>query len=196
MHALPGLGGDHRMFTGAWHSLPGFVAHDWPLWHGATTLKETAAEVCAQYNIVDGDTLIGASLGGMVACEIASIRKLKQVYLIGSAISPVEINPLLLGIQPLGSHSLLAASQKISALLPLDVARMYHNSDTTFMQHMLCAIANWPGVEATALPITRIHGRYDMTISRPNGVDHWLHGTHLIPMTHADHCVAIIQKGC
>ena len=30
IHALPGMGADHRMYPEPWSSLPEFAAHDWP----------------------------------------------------------------------------------------------------------------------------------------------------------------------
>jgi hypothetical protein len=30
IHALPGMGADHPMFTEPWGTLPAFVAQDWP----------------------------------------------------------------------------------------------------------------------------------------------------------------------
>ena len=44
--------------------------------------------MCESCQIKDGDYLIGASLGGMVACEITKFRKIPRLYLIGSAVCP------------------------------------------------------------------------------------------------------------
>jgi hypothetical protein len=80
IHALPGLGADKRMFPAPWGTLEGLVAHDWPRYQGERTLPEVARAVVETYAVNDGDTVIGASLGGMVACEIAKIRKLRAGY--------------------------------------------------------------------------------------------------------------------
>ncbi len=47
--------------------LPEFVAHDWPSHSSATSLAALAAVMCAVRGIKDGDTLVGCSLGGLVA---------------------------------------------------------------------------------------------------------------------------------
>jgi hypothetical protein len=77
IHALPGMGADHRMFPAPWGNLPDFTAHDWPKHSGELTLGAVARKVCDACSTRDGDILVGASLGGMIACEIAKIRKLE-----------------------------------------------------------------------------------------------------------------------
>ena len=95
IHALPGMGADRRMFPAPWDGLPDFVAHNWPRHGGERSLAQVAHKVCEVYNIQDGDVLVGASLGGMVACEVAKIRKLAALYLVGSARSKDEVNRFL-----------------------------------------------------------------------------------------------------
>src|SRR4051794_40725697 len=101
IHALPGMGADHRMFPSPWNALPSFVAHDWPRHNGERTLSEVAKTVSSAFGIQDGDTVVGASLGGMVACEVAMIRKLGALYLVGSATNKAEVSRLLAVLSPL-----------------------------------------------------------------------------------------------
>ncbi len=80
IHALPGMGADRRMFPEPWETLAGFVPHDWPAYSGERTVADFARTVVETFEIRDGDALIGTSLGGMVACEIAKIRKLRALF--------------------------------------------------------------------------------------------------------------------
>ena len=53
-----------------------------------------------------------------------------------------------------------------------------------------CLIAIYES-RITPLPI---HGRYDRVISRPEKVQHYLDGGHLIAMTHAQECVTYLRE--
>jgi len=101
LHAIPGMGADRRMYPSVWAGLPGFVAHDWPPVGDAQTVADVARVVCEAWNIQDGDSLIGVSLGGMVACEITRLRKIKTLCLVGSAVRKDEISAVLAWLSPL-----------------------------------------------------------------------------------------------
>ncbi len=100
IHALAGMGADHRMFPPPWTSLPGFIAHDWPSCPNERTLAGVARTLCQEHQFQDGDVLVGASFGGMIACEIAKLRYLKAIYLVGSATSQAEISRFLTFLHP------------------------------------------------------------------------------------------------
>src|SRR5688572_2728523 len=70
IHALPGMGADHRMFPEPWKTLPGFKAHDWVMTPEIRSVRQLAEVMIEACGIADGDVLIGASLGGIVAGEI------------------------------------------------------------------------------------------------------------------------------
>lgn len=55
IHALPGMGADHRMYPAPWTSIPGFVAHDWVRYAGEQSLSEVAHSMCDSYHINDGE---------------------------------------------------------------------------------------------------------------------------------------------
>ncbi|MFZ5494267.1 MAG: hypothetical protein ACOZE5_02885 [Verrucomicrobiota bacterium] len=85
IHALPGRGADRRMFPAPWTDLPEFTAHDWTEARGVHTLPELAASVATKGQIQVGDTLIGSSLGGMVACEMAKLHKIPLRFFLSEA---------------------------------------------------------------------------------------------------------------
>lgn len=78
-YLLPGMGADGSMFAGPWRTLADAVFVDWPVYRGERTIREVARRVVEEQGIKDGDTVIGASLGGMVACEIADFLKSRSV---------------------------------------------------------------------------------------------------------------------
>jgi pimeloyl-ACP methyl ester carboxylesterase len=193
IHALPGMGSDKRMFPSPWGTLPDFAAHNWVQHKGEKTLAEVAHSVCAARGIKDGDILIGASLGGMVACEIAKIRKIPRLYLIGSATRNEEVNRLLAGLHPLAWVAPLGWLGFSAARIPMELAQMFAGIEVSFVRAMCSAIFEWKGLGISETKVIRIHGRRDVVIPPPEKVDLLLDGGHLISITHAEDCVDFIR---
>jgi pimeloyl-ACP methyl ester carboxylesterase len=194
IHALPGMGADRRMFPEPWSQLPGFTAHDWPDYHEESTLNEMARSFCESSGIRDGDSLVGASLGGMVACEIAKLKKIRSLYLVGSAIHKAEINQLLAALHPLVSIAPLQWIKFSSGKIPADLAQMFAETNPRFVRAMCAAIFHWEGLQPSQTTCFRIHGLRDRVIPLPESVDLTLDGGHLIAMSHAKECVEFIRE--
>jgi pimeloyl-ACP methyl ester carboxylesterase len=188
------MGADQRMFPKPWDSLPGFIAHDWPAYSGERTIAETADKVAAQWRISDGEVVVGTSLGGIVACEIAKIRNLRALVLIGSAVSKNEVNPLLALLHPLAGIAPLEWLKFSAGMLPSELPQMFAGVDAEFMRSMCAAIFQWDGLGSTPVACHRVHGRHDRVIPPPAHVDLLLDGGHLISMTHADDCVTFVRE--
>lgn len=193
IHALPGMGADKRMFPAPWTSIPDFVAHDWGCYSGETTLAELAASMCSAGDIRDGDVLIGASLGGMVACEIAKIRDIRTLFLIGSAAHQQEIRTLLRLLHPLAQIAPLDWLRSAAGKLPQEVAQMFADAEPEFIRSMCAAIFAWEGLGASEVDMVRIHGRHDLVIPAPGQTQLLLDGGHLLSMTHAEACTDFIR---
>jgi len=193
IHALPGMGADKRMFPAPWTALPEFVAHDWGCYSGETTLAEMAASMCAACDIHDGDMLVGASLGGMVACEIAKIRKLRTLFLVGSAADPSEISRLLRLLHPLAQIAPLDWLRITAGKIPQAVTQMFADAEPEFIRSMSAAIFAWEGLGKTDVEVVRIHGRQDKVIPAPATTHLLLDGGHLLPLTHAEDCAGFIR---
>ena len=194
IHALPGMGADHRMFPPPWDSLPDWRAHDWPAYAGERTLADLATRLIATCCIRPGDVLIGASLGGMVACEISKQIPLRAVFLVGSALHRREVSRLLQSLAPLIDYVPINALRLSAGSIPADLARMFEQADADFLRAMCKAILDWPGGSGADVPFFRLHGRHDLVIPEPEAVDYLLDGGHLISMTHAPLCVAFVQE--
>jgi pimeloyl-ACP methyl ester carboxylesterase len=193
IHALPGMGADHRMFPGPWNDLPGFVAHNWPRHIQERTLPEVARRVCEELDIRDGDILVGASLGGMVACEVAKVRKIKALYLVGSATSKDEVSRLLAVLHPLIDLAPVEWIRVCAGKIPRDLPQMFEGVEATFLRSMCSAIFQWKGCGSLPVRCFRIHGRRDFVIPAPALVDLLLDGGHLISMTHAKECAEFLR---
>jgi hypothetical protein len=189
IHALPGMGADERMFPSPWNSLPGFVGHNWKPCANKKSLAAVAETICTAGSINDGDSLIGASLGGMVACEITKVRKIKTLYLIGSATHKEEINSILQILHPLAPVAPIDWLRFSAGKIPHELSQMFADADPSFIRAMCAAIFQWQGLADSSARVYRIHGKYDLVIPPPKNVDLSLNGGHLISITHATECV-------
>ena len=183
------------MYPAPWSSLPDFVAHDWLPYSGERSLTEVAVAMCAVRGIHDGDTLVGCSLGGMVACEITKIRRIPTLYLVGSATHKEEVGGLLTILHPLARAAPLDWLKLVAGKIPGEVARMFAGVEPAFIRAMGEAMFVWEGLGATPTKVYRIHGRHDFVIPPPEKVDLLLDGGHLIAMTHAQQCVEFVRAG-
>ena len=193
LHALPGIGGDHRMYLAPWTSLPGIVAHDWMPYAGESTLQQVAESMVRHLNIQDGDSLIGTSLGGMVALEITRLRHIRQLILIASALGPQEVSPTLKFLHPMARVTPWRQLQRGARRIPVKSPQMFAHNDPDFIKTMCRAVFQWPGVVEPKVPLLRLHGRFDPVISRPSHADLWIQGGHRINETHAHECVAWVR---
>ncbi len=170
------MGADSSMYPGKWRSVQEATFIEWPEYRGESSLREVAVRLVEFYEIDDGSEVVGSSLGGMVACEIARLVHLKRLVLIGSAVHPIA------QVTPFGL--LMKAAGKV----PAEIAVMFSHSDERFVRAMIAAIFDWKGCLSLERPV-RIHGRNDMVISAPEDCDLILDAGHLVAMTHATECV-------
>jgi pimeloyl-ACP methyl ester carboxylesterase len=190
---LPGMGADNRMYSGPWRTLPRTTFLDWPSYHNETTIAQIASRLVDDAKIADGSIVIGSSLGGIVACEIARIRNLKTLVLIGSAINRDEICSLLSVFHPITDFAPLKFLQAAVGKLPGDLTQMFSRADAEFIRAMCRAIFTWDGLQNSTTKLIRIHGRHDRVIPLPKNVDSILDAGHLVAMTHADACTNFLR---
>jgi pimeloyl-ACP methyl ester carboxylesterase len=190
---LPGMGADSRMYSGPWRTLPNAAFVDWPEYRGERTIAEVAERVVTEFKVADGDVVVGSSLGGIVACEIARVRKLKVLVLIGSAVNKDEINSLLAVLHPIADFAPLKFIQAAAGKVPGELTEMFRDAQPEFIRSMCRAIFTWPGLQNASAKLVRIHGKHDPVIPLPAKVDLVLDGGHLIAMTHADECVSYFR---
>jgi pimeloyl-ACP methyl ester carboxylesterase len=89
---IPGLGADTRVYNNIDLHDHEVVCVDWIEPHQTDTLETYAQKLIYQYHIMPKSIVIGNSLGGMIAVEIAKIIPLEKVILI-SSIKTVDESP-------------------------------------------------------------------------------------------------------
>ena len=157
------------------------------------SIKGYAAQLIEQHHISDGDILIGSSLGGIIASEIANQKDIAQTFLIGSAINRNEIHSLLKLIHPLVDLAPLYFIRTLTGKVPNDLSVMFSESDPEFIRAMCKAIFKWEGLNKLN-SVIRIHGKKDLVIPIPENCDFQINGGHLIAMTHPEECLRAIKK--
>jgi pimeloyl-ACP methyl ester carboxylesterase len=193
---LPGMGADARMYPGVWRKLERAEFLEWPRYAGERSIREIAERVSREAGVADGDVVIGSSLGGIVACEIAKLRKLSSLVLVGSATRKEEVSALLRVFSPLIGLAPLEFIQRAAGKMPGELMQMFEASQADFIRAMCAAIFEWDGLGEDVITPLRVHGRSDRVIPLPSEVDLVLEGGHLIAMTHAEECVRfLIERG-
>ena len=173
---LPGMGADSRMYSGPWRSLPNATFVDWPEYGGERMIAQVAERVVKEFGIDDDEVVIGSSLGGIVACDIARIRKLNALILIGSAVNKDEISSLLAVMHPIADFAPLKFIQATAGKVPGELTEMFRDAPPEFIRAMCRAIFMWPGLQTTSAKLVRIHGKHDRMIPLPVKVDLVLDG--------------------
>lgn len=194
IYIVPGMGADDSMFRNEWRTLENTVFLNWPQYNGERTLNEIARRVVEENRISDGAVVVGHSLGGMVGCEIAKLKRLKTLVLVSSATRKEEVSKMAKLLHRLAPVTPLGAIQKMATWVTSDTARMFSRSDPDFIRASADAIFEWEGADDSRTPIKRIHGTWDVVITCPSEVDLPLKGGHLVPKTHAAACVEFIRS--
>ena len=192
-YVLPGMGATSEMFTGPWRKLANTSFLDWPVKTTAQSIPELAQEIIHAQSIQHGDSLIGTSLGGIVACEISNQIELKHLVLIASASTHQEINRLLHMLSPLAKLTPIEWFQQTVSSIDSQLTDMFAQSNPRFIRTMSQAIFKWQGLRSKVIPF-RIHGTKDPVIPMPQEVDVTIEGGHLIAMTHPAECIQAISK--
>lgn len=188
------MGADRQLFPAPWQELPNFRIHEWQRHAGVRSVPELAAAVCAHADIRDGDVIVGASLGGMVACEITKLRRIPKIFLIGSAVHPREVNRLAAFAHPLMRVTPMTFVRRLAAGSSRPLAAMFADADPAFVRAMTPAIFRWGGGASPATRVYRIHGRRDPLISNVAEADLWIDARHALSLSHPVECVEFIRR--
>lgn len=166
IYLFPGMGAERRMYAGPWSSIKPRTCIEWPAYAGETSIQDLARRIIADHRIVPDDFLVGASLGGIVACEIAKTTLVAGLDLVGSARSREEINRFVSLIHPLIDLTPLPFAQRLAASVPGELAQMFSDSQASFIRAMCRAIFDWEGLGDVPLDLLRIHGRLDRVAAK------------------------------
>ncbi len=209
VYLIPGLGADHRLFSRL--ELPGHrvVAFDWPEMPEGSTLRDFAAVLAASVDKQRPHALVGVSMGGMVAQEMAALTHPAKVIIMSSWKGPQEMpRPIraLRGTHPerILSRAFINRSKPLlhwqmgtttpGAKALFDVLLDVHTPKQLRVQ--IDAALNWNGPAAPVKGLVHIHGDTDhlMPLATIKGAHAVPGGGHFMVFTHAAEVGALVKQ--
>jgi pimeloyl-ACP methyl ester carboxylesterase len=205
---IPGLGADSRIFKNL--SFDGFevINTDRIEPSKTDTLSTYAQSLTYQYNITKQSIVIGNSLGGMLAVEIAKVIPLEKVILI-SSIKTIDEAPWYFSIfRNVPVYKIIPGKlfTSVDFLLELifgEMAKadkwlfkdMLKNSSPTFLKWAMGAVLNWDNKVIPA-NVFQIIGDKDLVFSykRIKGAIIVKGGTHIMIFDKADEINKILKE--
>ncbi|MBA4390877.1 MAG: hypothetical protein C0399_08050 [Syntrophus sp. (in: bacteria)] len=168
---------------------------DWPRYRGEKTFAEVAKRVVEENNIQDGDIVGGSSLGGMIGIEIARLKSVRAVVLLGSAVSSTELQGSLSLFSPLIKIVPISLIQALAGKSDNIIAKMFAKADAEFIRATSLYMPRWQGFKDLQVPLFRIHGEKDQVIRCPKtGSEIVKNAGHFLAMIHAKECGAFLNK--
>ena len=198
VYLLPGIGCDHRLFDRI--DLLGIdvVKLDWPEFRPGCSLSSIARDLSAHIRSDRPHILVGVSMGGMVAQELAAITRPEKVVLISSWTGPQEWSLLARAGSAFQLHRSIT---HITMWATWPVKRILGQRDRAtdrLLWEMACretarkirigtgAILRWKGSPWKG-PLVRIHGDSDRVVPMRFPVDHVVRGgAHIMVLTRAE----------
>ncbi|MCC7502749.1 MAG: alpha/beta hydrolase [Flavobacteriales bacterium] len=206
IYLLPGMGCDARLFERL--HLDGYevVKLEWPSFGPKDTLADIAGRMAAEVRSTEPHVLVGVSMGGMVAQELALLTEPQKVVLISSWTGPQEWPAHVRIGARLGMHRIIRdwtmrASWPVKRLMDprdVDVDRLLWDmavkQSARQLRYGTGAIMRWKGSRWTG-PLVRIHGDKDIVTPLRFPVDHLVNGgQHVMILTKADEVTACLRS--
>ncbi len=187
LYLIPGLGTDRRLFSRLRLEGPHVHFLEWPRFEAGCTLADVAEKLAQAVDNTRPHAIIGVSMGGMVAQELALLTQPRMVVLISSITGPQELPFFLRMTKRLKLHYLITdrtvriswplrryfgvRNNEISSLL-VEMATL---EGGTQIRRGTDAIVRWRGSRWKG-PLVRIHGSADRVLPQQFPVDHVLPG--------------------
>ena len=210
LYCLPGLGIDHRIYDRCDFGRVDVVKLDWPLLDRGSTLRDYARVLAKEVNTAEPHMLVGISMGGMVAQEMAGITRPVKVIIISSWKGPQEMPRLIRWMRPLRVEVLLTGWMMrrcvpvirfMRAKLGMETAQstahvsmMMERWPAEQIRVMVRAVLRWEGARVKEL--VHIHGDRDALMPirhiRDPIVIHG--GTHIMAYTCADEVSRTVRE--
>jgi surfactin synthase thioesterase subunit len=209
LYFLPGTGSSIALFDSmAFDSSYELHYIDYVPIDKGTTMNQYALQLTKQIDTTQKFVLIGTSLGGMIATEMADSIQPEQVFLIASAKTYHELPPRYkfqkkVPIQKLvGPNMIKWSTYVLGPIVDSDIRTnkrffkaMLDEKDAIFMKRAVDMILQWDRT-TYANSITHIHGDKDHTLPiRHINADYVIkNGTHAMTYTRAKEIQRIIEN--
>lgn len=174
LYLLPGLGADRRIF-GRLDLAPHRVHFlEWPVMPENSTLNDYARALASQVDDGTPHTLVGMSMGGMVAQEMASITRSMRTVIVSSWKGPQEMPPPIKLIR--NSHPERVLTEEFMERMEpflrwqmgaeeADSSRLLHDllgaHSVEQLKVQINACLRWEGPEQAVQQRVHIHGTED-----------------------------------
>lgn len=210
IYLLPGLGADGRLFKNLRFDPAKFDVHvlEWEMPEKGQKMRDFAQKMAKKIDSDQKYSIIGTSLGGMVAVEMAEFLTPEQVILVASAKHRNELPPWYRFMKTLPVHRLVPGwvlwlgSFLAQPLFEPDRKKdagtfkaMLKDKSPRFLYRATRLIAEW---DRTAYPslVYHIHGDNDHTLPvkyiEPDEVIKG--GSHMMVLTNAQEVMTIIKR--
>jgi len=210
IYLISGQGSDYRIFKNLTLDTSKFEIHylNWILPDKQETMNSFAKKMSAQIDTTQPFSIIGVSLGGMVACEMKKFLNPSQVIIISSAKSRNEL-PGQYKFQkyiPLNKITPKKLIKKSALFLQPRVEKdrkledetcdsMLIDKDPVFLKRTINLIVNWDSHEIDST-VVHIHGDNDNTIPIKNVSCNYIikGGSHMMALTKPKEVSEILNK--
>ncbi len=208
VYFISGLAADKRIFTHI-ELPPGFemVYLDWIKPIRGESLESYALRLAKQINRDENFGLIGLSLGGMIATEIAKKYPPVTTILLSSISTSTHIPPHFRLAYALRLHKIMPMKliKSLSIIKRLFTAeksgdkeiikQVIRDSDPDFIRWAMGAILEWKNIDAPN-PLCQIHGSKDeiLPLKYTNPTHTIINGTHMMVLTKAEEINLLLRE--
>ncbi len=201
VYLIPGLGADGRMYMPQMRVLSNAIVleHQKPM--VGESLVAYAGRLAAKIDTSEPFILVGTSLGGILAVEIARIVNPEKVILISSVKHRGEMPVWIRAMKHLKLHRLLSgpsfikfSNANVNRLITkrdTTVAKllveMHNSADPEFVGWAIDQVVRWNGAKDYRKDIIHIHGTRDQLFPHKNikNAIHITGGSHVMGLTQA-----------
>lgn len=207
-YCIPGQGSDSRLFKNISIDSCEIVYIEYEIPEKGASMSSYARQLANQIDTTQKFSLVGVSLGGMLAVELSKITAPEEVILIASAKTKSELPKTYQFFQKLPIHLLLSGRfYKFWTILlqplyePMPKAdqllwrEMMRGKDPVFMKRAVQCIVGWENEEYDEEQMLHIHGTKDKTLPIKHIVNPVLidNGTHIMTLLKGEEISAIIN---
>jgi len=208
LYLLPGLGSTSHLFDRMVFDSQYTIKHiNYPVPDSGATMTSYAHVLAIQIDTTEPFALIGTSIGGMLAVELADILNPTKVFIIASAKTRDELPPRYTFQRAIPIHKLVGenliknSTRFLQPIVEPDskcdqnvYQAMLDDKDPMFMKRAVEMILLWDRTNYSD-PVVHIHGTKDHTLPfRCVDADYVIEdGSHMMTLTRADEILQIIQ---